>query len=1049
MNDNFATKNKINLVFGLLAGGLIIAVVIFALQNRNLATQIEEVKAGALDPSAITYNKIDDSVYAELELKDGEVLSVNIADLAVTTNKIEDESVTGDKLAEGLITINHLGGDIVSSLNIINETITDEDVAFGANILWSKISKSGSSIAHLSVRNASDVDVADLGGYFVADDVESILAEIGVGGAGAYVLKAGDTMTGALNVIGGYVNTDEEYRLGGVTILDNPGTQSIFVGEGAGTNLLTGTNNTIMGFKAGNLMTTGVDNVIIGRYAAWLSTGSSFNVFVGRKAGEDATGGSNVYIGYNAGQNTTTGEENTFIGSNSGRNSQGTGNVYIGRQAGRDNSSGSFNVFIGHDAGVSGAGSNKLYIENKTTNTPLVYGEFDNDLFRIYGHQEIDIQTASNLGLVVKGAATQSANLQEWQDSGGTNLLNITSAGRIDFGVSNTQIYKDVSDNINIHSNMGSGKAIIIGDPNGIYTTIFRANDITFKATVNATPRLATMKGIVVKGKAGQSANLQEWQDSGGVVLSAVDSSGSLGIGTATPNEKLEIDYGNLRFNAEPTPAKATAAVNPTAGNLDGGYYYRITFVTADGETGVGNYSTQVSPANEQVDLTDIPTGTSKVTARKIYRTVANGPYVITYLVDTISDNTTTTYTDNIADGSLGAAGPWNNTTGGIGYWNSGSGLEFSTSVTRLGYQAGQVNQGYRNTFIGNGAGIVNTTGYSNVFTGAFAGYSNTTGYHNSFFGGGAGYTNSSGYNNTFMGTNAGRLNTSGLENVYLGYRAGEYRTDADKSVLIGVEAGQLASAGGSDVIIGDRAGKGASTLGHNVFIGREAGEGVTGAYNLMLGSQAGETVTSGIGNVFLGYQSGENAGTGDYNVFIGYQAGQNETNSNRLYIDNSNTTTPLIYGEFDGGLRIQSQADAKQALIVKANSATQTANLQEWQNSGGGVLAQIDAGGGAVFNETGLSTADFRIEGDTDANLLFVDAGADAVGIGTASPQSALHVPDGKYAQFEDNNAGAPAAGDCDSDTERGRISYDTSNNRVYFCGGASRGWDYLTLTD
>ena len=70
-------------------------------------------------------------------------------------------------------------------------------------------------------------------------------------------------------------------------------------------------------------------------------------------------------------------------------------------------------------------------------------------------------------------------------------------------------------------------------------------------------------------------------------------------------------------------------------------------------------------------------------------------------------------------------------------------------------------------------------------------------------------------------------------------------------------------------------------------------------------------------------------------------------------------------------------------------------------------------------------------------------------VGIGTVSPQSALHVPDGKYAQFEDNNAGAPAAGDCDADTERGRMSIDTTNNRLYICNGATRGWDYLALTD
>lgn len=70
-------------------------------------------------------------------------------------------------------------------------------------------------------------------------------------------------------------------------------------------------------------------------------------------------------------------------------------------------------------------------------------------------------------------------------------------------------------------------------------------------------------------------------------------------------------------------------------------------------------------------------------------------------------------------------------------------------------------------------------------------------------------------------------------------------------------------------------------------------------------------------------------------------------------------------------------------------------------------------------------------------------------VGIGTSSPQSTLHVPDGKYAQFEDNNAGAPPAGDCDNNAERGRMSIDTTNNRLYVCNGATRGWDYLTLTN
>jgi hypothetical protein len=47
------------------------------------------------------------------------------------------------------------------------------------------------------------------------------------------------------------------------------------------------------------------------------------------------------------------------------------------------------------------------------------------------------------------------------------------------------------------------------------------------------------------------------------------------------------------------------------------------------------------------------------------------------------------------------------------------------------------------------------------------------------------------------------------------------------------------------------------------------------------------------------------------------------------------------------------------------------------------------------VFNDGGANY-DFRIEGDTNANLLFVDASTDCVGIGTTSPNVALTVNSG-----------------------------------------------------
>ena len=40
-----------------------------------------------------------------------------------------------------------------------------------------------------------------------------------------------------------------------------------------------------------------------------------------------------------------------------------------------------------------------------------------------------------------------------------------------------------------------------------------------------------------------------------------------------------------------------------------------------------------------------------------------------------------------------------------------------------------------------------------------------------------------------------------------------------------------------------------------------------------------------------------------DFGLYIGNKAGMNKNGSNKLYISNSETTTLLIYGEFDKGL--------------------------------------------------------------------------------------------------------------------------------------------------
>ena len=113
--------------------------------------------------------------------------------------------------------------------------------------------------------------------------------------------------------------------------------------------------------------------------------------------------------------------------------------------------------------------------------------------------------------------------------------------------------------------------------------------------------------------------------------------------------------------------ALTSALAGLGAGLLSNGVYkYRVTFVNATGETqgGTANAGTTVADyaTDGQIALSAIPTGAAGTTARKIYRTVANG---VTYqLLTTISDNSTTIYTDNTADASLGAMVAERNTTG-------------------------------------------------------------------------------------------------------------------------------------------------------------------------------------------------------------------------------------------------------------------------------------------------------------------------------------------------------------------------------------------------
>ena len=118
------------------------------------------------------------------------------------------------------------------------------------------------------------------------------------------------------------------------------------------------------------------------------------------------------------------------------------------------------------------------------------------------------------------------------------------------------------------------------------------------------------------------------------------------------------IYYVEIDGAYEAPPTAPTAVETSDVGLVTvGNHYVKVSFVTAVGETTLSPASAVVaSDGAETIDVSGIDTGSAQVTARNIYMTEAGGTEY--YLVDTIADNTTTTYTISIADATLAANDP-------------------------------------------------------------------------------------------------------------------------------------------------------------------------------------------------------------------------------------------------------------------------------------------------------------------------------------------------------------------------------------------------------
>lgn len=124
-------------------------------------------------------------------------------------------------------------------------------------------------------------------------------------------------------------------------------------------------------------------------------------------------------------------------------------------------------------------------------------------------------------------------------------------------------------------------------------------------------------------------------------------------------------------------------------------------------------------------------------------------------------------------------------------------------------------------------------------------------------------------------------------------------------------------------------------------------------------------------------------------------QATSGASGALKVVSDNGDTAAAQIRG---AGTVLDLQNSSGTSLFSVAQSGAITSTGAQTVTGNYTITGDLTVNGATVLNEAGADK-DTRIEGDTEANLVFVDASTDRVGVGTATPGQRLDVVGGSVA--------------------------------------------------
>lgn len=516
------------------------------------------------------------------------------------------------------------------------------------------------------------------------------------------------------------------------------------------------------------------------------------------------------------------------------------------------------------------------------------------------GNLQVTASSAATIPIIIRGATSQTANLTEWQNSSGTALTVIDSAGKLGIGTAPSAPLHVISttEQIRVGYNSSAYTSTTI-DSNGAITA-------NVNGQCNGSRTLYTIQATNIGGLG--AYNLFGLKDHTGSQVFTVGSAGSVDFGAAITSPGYNTT-SNVVWSA-------------TSGQSYGGSVTAFLFNTASGFGAADSakaYNFQIASADRftiyESGRVLLANGLSSAVAFQVRGAAAQSANLQQW-----QNSSGTVLTSIASDGTISSPGAGSSSEhfGASSIASGSSSVAFgafaqatTTVASAFGYNA-------------------QATGTNATAIGATTTASNTQAVA-------LGYgASASGANSFALGTSA---NASGARGMALGASCGATATDS-------VAVGTFGSAGHNySVCVGNSA----TSTATNQFIVGATGKPIN---TVFIGSGVTDTspanvvynATGGSGTDIAGASltiaGGKGTGSGTPGAIIfqtSTAAGSSstlQTLAERLRI--SQTTEQVLLTTGTASLK---------GLTVRGASS-QTANLQEWQNSSSTALASVSAAG-------------------------------------------------------------------------------------------------------